>query len=85
VHPSDWAESRKVALDAIPPPRRWLRVGLAAEYLGIGVGTLNKLRLTGGGPIYSKLLGGVVLYDVADLDAWAEARKVRSTSQRPAA
>jgi predicted DNA-binding transcriptional regulator AlpA len=65
--------------------RRWLRAPAAAAYLGVGASTLNKLRLTGGGPIYSKLLGGVVLYDVADLDAWAEARKVRSTSQRLAA
>jgi Helix-turn-helix domain len=68
-----------------PAPRRWLRALVAAAYLGVGASTLNKLRLTGGGPIYSKLLGGVVLYDVADLDAWAEARKVRSTSQRLAA
>jgi hypothetical protein len=63
--------------------RRWLRVRAAADYLGVGVGTLNKLRTYGGGPRYSKLTpGGVVIYDVADLDEYAEERKVCSTSER---
>ena len=60
--------------------RRWLRVPDAADHLGIGVGTLNKLRTYGGGPRYAKL-GAVVVYDPADLDAWAAERKVRSTSE----
>jgi predicted DNA-binding transcriptional regulator AlpA len=81
---SDCVSTRRSAPDTTQPPRRWLRVGPAAEYLGIGVSTLDKLRFTGGGPPYSKL-GATVIYDVADLDAWAAARKVRSTSQRPAA
>ena len=63
---------------------RWLRAPAAATYLGLGVGTLNKLRIYGGGPPYSKLTS-VVVYDRADLDRWAEERKVRSTSQRPLA
>jgi hypothetical protein len=41
---------------------------------------LNKLRTYGGGPRYAKL-GAVVVYDPADLDAWAAERKVRSTSE----
>jgi excisionase family DNA binding protein len=84
VHPSDYAELWHAAQSASKPSRRWLRVKPAAEYLGVGVSTLNKLRISGGGPSYSKL-GATVLYDAADLDAWAEARKVCSTSQRPAA
>ena len=40
-------------------------------HLGVGVGTLNKLRSYGGGPLYSKMMAGVVAYDIADLDAWA--------------
>jgi len=60
--------------------RRWLRVTAAAAYLGIGVGTLNKLRVAGGGPRYAKL-SATVIYDVADLDDWLVARKVRSTSE----
>jgi hypothetical protein len=61
--------------------QRWLRVRAAAEHLGIGVGTLNKLRSYCGGPLYSKMMAGVVSYDIADLDAWATKRKVRSTSE----
>lgn len=63
------------------PERRWLRVSAAAAHLGIGVGTLNKLRIYGGGPRYAKL-SATVIYDIADLDAWAAERKVRSTSER---
>ena len=62
------------------PARRWLRVAPAAAYLGVGIGTLNKLRTYGGGPRYAKL-GHTVVYDPADLDAWAAERKVRSTSE----
>lgn len=64
--------------------RAWLRVGPAAGYLGVGVSTLNKLRISGSGPPYAKL-GHVVVYHPDDLDVWACERKVRSTSQRPAA
>jgi hypothetical protein len=57
-----------------------LRINTAAHHLGIGAGTLNKLRVCGGGPRFAKL-GHVVVYDLADLDAWATARKVGSTSE----
>jgi predicted DNA-binding transcriptional regulator AlpA len=68
--------------DPRPAAQRWLRVAAAAAYLGVGVGTLNKLRTYGGGPRYAKPIPGVVAYDVADLDAWMAERKVRSTSER---
>jgi predicted DNA-binding transcriptional regulator AlpA len=61
-------------------PTTWLRVPAAAAHLGLGVSTLNKLRLTGGGPRFAKLTS-VVVYDLADLDRWARERKVRSTSE----
>jgi predicted DNA-binding transcriptional regulator AlpA len=79
VHPQLLTRSAESA-DSKPTPRRWLRVDDAAAFLGIGVGTLNKLRTYGGGPPYAKL-GHVVAYDPADLDAWASERKVCSTSQ----
>jgi predicted DNA-binding transcriptional regulator AlpA len=60
---------------------RWLRARSAASHLGIGFSTLNKLRLTGGGPRFAKL-GSVVVYDRDDLDAWANKRKIGSTSER---
>ena len=59
---------------------RRLRTADAAAYCGLGKSTLDKLRLTGGGPTYSKL-NSVVVYDVADLDAWVAANKYNSTSE----
>jgi len=51
----------------------------AAAYTGFGEGYLNKLRCTGGGPIFIKR-NGVVRYDPDDLDAWLVAGKRKSTS-----
>ncbi|MBM0207611.1 helix-turn-helix domain-containing protein [Micromonospora sp. STR1s_5] len=55
----------------------------AADYLGLGKSTLDKLRLTGGGPQYSKY-GRRVVYDPDDLDSWSEQHKRRSTSDTEA-
>ena len=59
--------------------RRMLRTEDAATYTGLSASTLTKLRLTGGGPEYLKL-GKVVVYDLADLDAWLVSKRRRSTS-----
>ncbi|MFA7413659.1 MAG: helix-turn-helix domain-containing protein [Rhizobium sp.] len=56
-----------------------LRTQGAAEYLSLSASTLNKLRLTGGGPEYIKL-GKAVVYDLADLDVWLSSKRRRSTS-----
>lgn len=80
MHSNDYNAQRASALGSERPKRGWLRVGAAAMYLGVGVGTLNKLRTYGGGPPYAKL-GHTVVYDPIDLDAWANERKVRSTSE----
>ncbi len=61
--------------------RRWLRSRRAAKHLGVGESTLAKLRCYGGGPPFVKL-GNTVIYDIEDLDAFAEARKVRNTSDQ---
>ena len=78
------SERREGAPETSAPTQRWLRAPEAAAYLRLGVGTLNKLRIYGGGPPFCKL-GSVVVYDIDDLDRWASERKVRSTSQRPCA
>jgi excisionase family DNA binding protein len=52
----------------------------AAEYCKLGKSTLDRFRVTGEGPRYSKL-GGSVRYRRADLDAWLESRLVSSTSE----
>ena len=54
-------------------------VGAAADYLGLSISTLNKLRVFGGGPVFLKL-GRRVAYDVADLDRWLDTKRRRSTS-----
>ena len=54
----------------------------AAAYCGLGKSTLDKLRIYGGGPIYSKI-GRRVVYDLADLDRWLVAHRQSSTSERP--
>lgn len=61
--------------------RQMLRTRDAARYLGIAESTAEKLRLTGGGPRFIKL-GKSVVYDPGDLDAWLEANKRRSTTDR---
>ena len=67
-----------------PQPAGTLTTELAAPYTGLAVSTLEKLRLTGGGPNFLKL-GRAVRYRICDLDAWMSARVVSSTSQQVAA
>jgi Helix-turn-helix domain len=51
----------------------------AAKHCGSSASTFEKLRLTGGGPVYSKI-GRRVVYRVEDLDAWLDTNRRRSTS-----
>jgi excisionase family DNA binding protein len=51
----------------------------AAKLLRLSERTLERLRLTGGGPRYVKC-GRSVRYRECDLDAWIAARVVSSTS-----
>lgn len=61
-------------------PQRRVRTDEAASHLGLARSTLEKYRVTGGGPRYAKL-GKIVTYTLADLDAWAEERMRMSTSE----
>ena len=54
----------------------------AAKVLGLAVTTLQKYRVTGGGPTFMKL-GRAVRYEPCDLEEWKAARRVRSTSEVP--
>jgi predicted DNA-binding transcriptional regulator AlpA len=51
----------------------------AAERCGLSRRTLEKYRLTGGGPLYIQL-GTAVRYRVEDLESWIAAHRRRSTS-----
>jgi predicted DNA-binding transcriptional regulator AlpA len=53
----------------------------ASHRLGLSVRTLQKWRLLGQGPRYLKL-GQAVRYDPGDLEAFVQAARRRSTSER---
>lgn len=57
----------------------YLRPGQAADYIGISQSTLAKMRVSGIGPVFSKL-GRTVIYRRSDLDAWVQENIRRSTS-----
>ena len=60
-------------------PPRYLRTPEAARFVGLSIRTLEKHRIYGTGPRYSKL-GGRVVYRVEDLQAWVELGVKASTS-----
>jgi hypothetical protein len=57
----------------------WLDTARAARYCGYGVGTLERYRISGAGPVYSRV-GRRVLYHRDDLDQWLRLGLRRSTS-----
>ncbi|HEX7753671.1 MAG TPA: helix-turn-helix domain-containing protein [Novosphingobium sp.] len=48
----------------------------AAEYVRLSPSLLNKLRLTGGGPVFVRLAGRAIRYRQFDLQAWVAASAV---------
>lgn len=60
-------------------PQRYLRTPEAARFVGLSIRTLEKHRIYGTGPRYSKL-GGRVVYRFEDLQSWVEAGAKASTS-----
>jgi len=66
---------------AAPDPRpHYLDNREAAAFLRLSPRTLEKQRVSGGGPIYRKF-GRRVVYALADLQAWADARAFASTTE----
>lgn len=61
---------------------RMLDTRAAATFTGLSSSTLNKLRITGGGPPFLKLGPRRVVYHPADLERWLEQSRRRSTSDR---
>ncbi len=57
----------------------YVRTRQAARYLSLSHRTLEKLRVTGGGPDYFKM-GRAVSYAISDLDAWLAKNRRSSTS-----
>ena len=57
----------------------WLDTVRAAQYIGHAPGTLERMRISGGGPVYSAV-SRRVLYHRDDLDEWMRMGRRRSTS-----
>ena len=55
----------------------------AAAYLGLSLSWLDKSRMTGTGPVYIEI-GGRVVYDLDDLDAFLAANRRVSVSAQQA-
>lgn len=66
------------ALTSPAPPVRYLTNDEAAAFLRLSPRTLEKMRVIGGGPRFRKF-GRRVMYAVADLEAWADARSFEAT------
>jgi Helix-turn-helix domain len=60
-------------------PTRYLTNDEAADFLRLSPRTLEKQRVIGGGPRFRKF-GRRVMYSVADLEVWADARTFEATS-----
>lgn len=58
---------------------RYVRTPEAARYVGLSIRTLEKHRIYGTGPRYSKI-GGRVVYRVEDLQTWVDDAAKASTS-----
>lgn len=60
----------------LPRPRRFLTADEAIEFLGLrGRTALNYLHMQPDGPPFVRLTARSRVYDLVDLQAWAEARK----------
>jgi hypothetical protein len=66
-----------------PLPLPFLRTQEAARFIRLSYRTLEKYRVYGSGPKYSKI-GGRIVYTVSDLREWVE-RGVRRSTSDPAA
>jgi hypothetical protein len=73
-----------LASTAIKERRPPMDTPAAAVYTGTKPNYLEKLRCTGGGPVFIKRIGKI-FYDPDDLDAWLEAGKRSATSRRAVA
>ena len=63
---------------------RLLNVAEGADYLRCSASYLNKIRVTGGGPVFVKI-GARVLYTRADLDRFINQKRQKSTAKTKAA
>ena len=77
--PDTIAEISMPTTNAAGMPPRYLRTPEAARFVGLSIRTLEKHRIYGTGPRYSKL-GGRVVYGLEDLQGWVDSAVKASTS-----
>lgn len=65
-----------------PTRNRYLGTQEAARYCGLSHRTLEKLRISGGGPPFLKVTLRRVIYRVSDLDRWL-CRDLRASTSDP--
>lgn len=67
----------------IPRPHTRVRVRVkeAAAHVGLSVSTLNKMRIAGTGPRFTKAGARCVVYSLIDLDDWMAAHTHTSTAE----
>ena len=63
---------------------KYIRTPQAAEICGLSPRTLEKMRLTGEGPLFIRAGRRAVVYDPRDLEAWLTSNRHRSTSDEGA-
>jgi len=68
----------------VPTDDCYMTTPEAAIYLRLAESTLQKLRVTKGGPTFCKL-GARVVYRKSSLDEWASQHVCKSTADRPMA
>lgn len=64
----------------LDPASAMLNEQQVAEHIGLTVHALQRWRVKGGGPPFSKL-GSAVRYRLSDVDQWIAANRVHSTSE----
>ena len=66
---------------AAPVGVRMLNTQEAADYLGLAKNTLEKARLYGDGPYFTKFSSRAVRYAIEDLDAWIAKHRAASSAE----
>lgn len=66
---------------AINNPNTYLTQTEAAEILRISERTLERMRLTGDGPLFMKAGARRVIYSASDIESWLTERTYKSTSE----
>jgi hypothetical protein len=63
-------------------PKKYMNAEETSAFIGIAVQTLARWRSEGGKDLpFIRVSRGRIMYDVDDLTAWMNARRVRSTSE----